>query len=609
MLKRITSIPLILCVLFICIYPNVSDAGRDYATGWGNAREYVYNAESLVETDRDRYHIIRGDLQTLLNDWENNKNAVKRNKEVTLIAAGGAIVSACVAIATGGSLIPASYVAIVTAYKNLVSTETTTKKSEEYLTAMSTLVELLDIAKINVKAAYNGGDRHVAGNPNTQHTVGYDKQYTAYLQMAVGHGLDGYSTVEALAASVKGTPPDPQNGIPGSEGTLSGYYHSSRSDAPQGKQSDSHEDHVFARYMYYEDFNVLPDLPNVYPCEGIRFRKACTDLFRTPYEALTVHRKICGTAMNADVLSAESCSPGGKFPRPAYLPDRCMSVQEILDSRTVAEGCGRDYYDCPSDRDTEHQVQRCELYVWEKPSGYLNYFESYKCQQKFRECMGHTRDHHPGIPGHARHSSSEVSEPTAEATATPTPSEATDNTPNCDNCTDGCSSCPITCDIQGCTLQTPYNPSDTAAALHEYCAQCCMYKCDGANHTQTYCYATDSNGNTCTVGNYWACVTHTHQFPATNLCPAAGCNERITSTNAAAHARVTCTGSTHQSCNQSYYACEAGDHRWVYCLRNDCPIFFHKGWRYRIRRCSLSNNQYSCITINGTRRQHTLSIE
>ena len=68
----------------------------------------------------------------------------------------------------------------------------------------------------------------------------------------------------------------------------------------------------------------------------------CSVEFQTPYEALAAHHEKCGTAYNVDTLVE------------ANVP-----VSYILKGRSVDQGCGRDYYDCPSRPDTLHIVQTC----------------------------------------------------------------------------------------------------------------------------------------------------------------------------------------------------------------------------------------------------------
>lgn len=130
----------------------------------------------------------------------------------------------------------------------------------------------------------------------------------------------------------------------------------------------------------------------------------------------------------------------------------------------------------------------------------------------------------------------------------------------------------VTCDIEGCTITTPYRACDTAAAAkHAYCKGCKQYKCNGKTHVkvlcpdtfldrygssvsvdscgqeywkcvsgvledhgvggycngcrkfykscvaskhalQASCSETDINGNTCTVTGFYPCVPHTHQY-------------------------------------------------------------------------------------------------
>lgn len=132
------------------------------------------------------------------------------------------------------------------------------------------------------------------------------------------------------------------------------------------------------------------------------------------------------------------------------------------------------------------------------------------------------------------------------------------------------------------------------------------YACDGSDHSvQATCTETNANGDSCTVTGFYACQTHTHQFPDPNLCPAAGCNVRITTTNASEHALVTCTGSSHKSCQQAYYKCQADDHKWLSCTQVSCGYKVRYGQVFMIRRCKIADTPRSCVWIGGHRQLHT----
>ncbi|MDE0637907.1 MAG: hypothetical protein OXI43_18870 [Candidatus Poribacteria bacterium] len=241
-----------------------------------------------------------------------------------------------------------------------------------------------------------------------------------------------------------------------------------------------------------DDF--IPISPNYnlpsYPCGG-----SCNQSFTKP---TSPHWVKCGTAMDVDKESLSEMSGYGT---------RIRSVGEILKSRSVSDGCGRNYYNCKDE--AKHGERTCNLWVWEKPSGYLNAFKSYRCGRKFRKCMGHTFDHNPDVIGSAKHSDegdggSGEEGSTEEQTIAPT--SQVDNSPNCEHCTTGgCSSCPIT---YACGVHSGH-PSE--ASSHAMQASCSLSN----NWMQT-----------CTVTNFYACQTHTCVFP-TVPCGNASCTQSV----------------------------------------------------------------------------------
>lgn len=557
MFRRITALTLIIFVLSLCAYQNVSYAGPSLGT-WINADKAVDNAYKLVTNEVNLYHAIRSGMETLISDWNRNQTAIQNNNTVTLIAAGGVIVSGAVAIATAGSLYPAAYLATVTALKTMSSTADTTAKSTEYTTSMSTMLTLMDKARANVDAAYSGGD--LIDQNGTVPTIGYDATYDQYMAMGSGH-VEGYPTADALAASVKG-------------GKLKGYFHS----AMHAGDTQSNEDHVFGAYWPLSHWQVKPDLPEKYSCDG-----PCSDKFRTPYDAFTAHMSKCGSGTAVNPWSSSFIS--------------------TLANRTVNEGCGRYYYDCPSVPDTEHKVLRCTKDYTESDGTRRT------CRDRFRKCMYHkiVHNHRALIKIKSLHS--------ASGGVDDSTSEVVDNSPNCDLCTGSCSACPIT---YACGNHSG-SPSDSnghrlipATSWSLHCTTHSFYACDPANHAMTICTVTDSNGNTCTFGYSSPCESHTHVFPNPNLCPRSGCNTTITASNSADHALVPCTGQSSKVCGQSYYACDpngANNHAWLVCTRNSCSYYAHNQSAYRIRRCKNKNPRSCWMDSRGRWRSHNLRPE
>ncbi len=303
MFKRSIVLVLIVCVFSFFFINNISYAGTALNT-WVGAREKVETAKSIMETERDQYHVIQEDLKALIGEWDDAEIAKANHDLLSVIAVAGAVIS----IASGGSLYPAAYVLAVTGAKAIHTQSNYDVQKEKYLTSMSALLALMDTARANVDSAYNGGylvkeppGSYIGEVYYAEHTPGYDPEYDAYLSMAVSH-LNGYEyyigkyenkvtlKFEVLENSVKG-------------GGTSGYYHRGFHTG----DTTSKEDHVFTKFMTFGDFVVKPDLPYKYQCKGNY--QVCNGTFRTPYEAKYAHLVKCGTAASYSQLVR------------AYLPD------------------------------------------------------------------------------------------------------------------------------------------------------------------------------------------------------------------------------------------------------------------------------------------------
>ena len=301
-------------ISFVCMcfsIHNISYAGVGL-NNWLGALTDINNAKEIVTEERNNYHTIRGDLETLIGEWDDNEQSNKDQTLINLIAAGGAIVG----VASGGLLYPAAYVLLVTAVKAGFNNYSYNVNKSDYLASMSSLLPLMDTARANVDAAYNGGTLQIESG--TDDTPGYVPEYDAYLTMAVGHlnayeyDTDhNYNTEETikfdmLEPYVKG-------------GSHSGWHHENSHD---GDGNKSRPDHTFTKFKTFDNFEVEPDLPLNYECKGDG-----EELFRTPYEAFYYHKAGCEYF---------------------YAPDG-------------TPGCNEIYYSCDTDYASEHERHRVRI--------------------------------------------------------------------------------------------------------------------------------------------------------------------------------------------------------------------------------------------------------
>ncbi len=129
------------------------------------------------------------------------------------------------------------------------------------------------------------------------------------------------------------------------------------------------------------------------------------------------------------------------------------------------------------------------------------------------------------------------------------------------------------------------------ASDHEWVSESCPslhahYECDGTDHSlQASCSVTNSRGDTCTVTSFYACASHTHQYPA--RCARSACAQIVS--HRLEH-RQTC------SAGHTYWTCISGathDHTTVFtCRRPGCGVTF--------TRCING----ICISNVGTRPWH-----
>ncbi len=568
--RSLVSIMIIVCVFSFVSINNISYAGKGLTT-WSNAETAVRNAERVMKTERDQYHSIRVDLKTLIDEWDEAKIANDNEKLLSVIAITGAIIS----VASGGSLYPAVYVAAVAKAKLEYNESKYNVQKSAYLTSMSNLLSLMDRARSNVNAAYNGGylDKKPPGASvgpvvYLEHTPGYDPEYDAYLGMAVQH-LNAYEwyvgtdyrnvktlTIEYLEPAVKG-------------GGLKGWKHKRVHDGDE----HSGEDHVFEKFMTFADFVVKPDLPEKYPCKGDG-----REMFRTPYEAYYTHREKCGkegTESISDMLLTLSI---GDTSGSAWRTTRA-----ILAKRSVADGCGDDWYSCDSDYATQterHKVRTCKIKIPQSGGG------TKTCGDSFRRCMEHKKDHDEStiwnretVHSDSPNRSSTTTQQTIAPEPEPTPSPPAMHACNVHQAWQSGDHSAASCGTSG---HYACDGSNHAAAG---CGHASHYACDGLTHVQEQCTITNSNGDRCTY-TFWRCLhptvpsygpSHTHTYPPPPLvaCGAASwtnCAEMLSSST---DHQITCS-----NCSQSYWTCSTSGVAWhatpLTCQRSGCNVSLTK---------------------------------
>ena len=200
--------------------------------------------------------------------------------------------------------------------------------------------------------------------------------------------------------------------------------------------------------------------------------------------------------------------------------------------------CGDSYWSCDSDDYDEHRLRTC---TWTKLDGGEPCGKSWRsCEYPVEQIKGtnlHTRSAKCVTdPNGTRHCS--------ENGVKTAPSNE-DNNPD--------ENVPITPVYHACGIHQTY---------------------ESGNHSlQASCSETDTHGQYCTVTNYYACQTHTHQYLALI---SGACGHSYTASSAYSHRSEACsTNSNGDSCSLgSYYVCKSHTHQYpaptIACAHPDC---------------------------------------
>ena len=550
----------LICLMFIILslnssYANVPQSVLNVQSGISFSKSNM----NLTEKNYDNVHFV---MQKLINDWAANQDEVKKGKRVTLIAAGASLVSACVAVASGGSLAPAAYGAFVALYHADITTRDEFE-SAHYLTTMDVVMTDLNNALWDVSAAYNGGFLSIYENGvviDYLEVIGYAAWYDKYLQAWAGHNLVRFeydSDGNHVRSSVYNTAQKIEDDY-----SLSGWYHKEVT-----SPSPSDFDHNIDRELRYKHYDSPEDQPSNHSDDwdtfGLPYSNEClgpcNTMFETPLEAFRSHKILCG--------------------------DDYHVVNFDLD------GCGREYYKCPGhDVPSFHDVFRCTRHNYEKIDG--KKVKVY-CGKHFRQCTNYVIDNNgrysslvtpsgyctklflEGVFGVHSYFSSDA--PSSWETAYT--DDADDDSADAG---DGSSSAMHACGIHATTVSGSHSQitppcgdsahagyacqisSDHNTAMSGWsgtfyeCQPHTNYPCGHTDPTansayhvyHTSCTQTNANGQSCTVTNFYDCGQHTHVYPAPTIsCGRSACTQTVTSSTQ--HSATCASGHSYWTCNPS----------------------------------------------------------
>ena len=243
MFKTLSLLTLIVCVLSISIFSNVSFA-YDVSTYEKDQLRIKYDNVDDKEQELINVRTVLGHLNS---GWDAKIKSATSNTQVALISGGAAVVSGIVAAVSGGSLLPAAYAAWVSTFKLNIA-EKDRVASADYLSAMSATLPQLDTALAALETAY---------------TL-YKQQHDAYLGVMATHLGRVKSTLTTSSSSGQ-----------------TSFSHTGNT------SGDPHSvDNLWGR-----DHWDMDDLPKSYACKSPS--SPCPYSYRTPYQALTAHQWTC----------------------------------------------------------------------------------------------------------------------------------------------------------------------------------------------------------------------------------------------------------------------------------------------------------------------------
>ena len=362
----------------------------------------------------------------------------------------------------------------------------------------------------------------------------YTSAYDTYIAHCAKHQLIRFTGPNAPTPVY--SKEDMYNAVNNS-GQTTGWWHTDARWYPgnPGPSTDDYTDHSIDK-VYKKTHWQVSDLPKKYPCDGSKSTdNTCKDKFRTPKEAWSKHRVKCGTKYyvydphEIAVPTVQNIPPQGGGYGFSAVP---IAIRKELDRRTVDEGCGEVWYTCDSDHTTQeadHRVRTCKIEIPQQGGG------TDRCEDSFRKCMGHKKDHDESTRWNFKtvHSDDAAGD-SADAGddssamhacgihATTVSGSHSQITPPCGDSAHAGYACQISSDhntamsgwsgpFYECQPHTHFScghKDPTANVAYHAYASCGIsghYVCDSLTHVEEQCSNTNANGDRCTY-TFWRCL-------------------------------------------------------------------------------------------------------
>ena len=509
----------------------------------------------------------------LNNAWSKIQTAKMEGEEAAIDAvANFAIGLVTTALTKGGGAI--AYAPSVfngyTAAKanaNVTATNTSNVSPEKYMVALDIALSAVDKALSEIDKDYKA----------------YTSAYDTYIAHCAKHQLIRFTGPNAPTPVY--SKEDMYNAVNNS-GQTTGWWHTDARWYPgnPGPSTDDYTDHSIDK-VYKKTHWQVSDLPKKYPCDGSKSTdNTCKDKFRTPKEAWSKHRVKCGTKYyvydphEIAVPTVQNIPPQGGGYGFSAVP---IAIRKELDRRTVDEGCGEVWYTCDSDHTTQeadHRVRTCKIEIPQQGGG------TDRCEDSFRKCMGHKKDHDESTRWNFKtvHSDDAAGD-SADAGddssamhacgihATTVSGSHSQITPPCGDSAHAGYACQISSDhntamsgwsgpFYECQPHTNFSCGHTDptanAAYHAYasCGISGHFVCDSLTHVEEQCSNT-SNGVRCTY-QFWRCLhpsvpsygpSHTCVYGVS--CGRSGCSQTVSSSTQ--HSATCASGHSYWTCNPS----------------------------------------------------------
>ncbi len=255
MLKKLLVGNLIVFLLLLLAYPAFSDDSEDGDIN--DAMRFAENKGDAAQHEIENLEKLQDAMDLLVGQWTGNKQKIKDGVHLTLAGVLGTSASLLSSWISGGATAPAAYAAIVYTIKEAIDVGLSISAHSGYVRAMEASID----AVANQLTVVEGAIVYYSEVYDDDSTT-YNGEYEKYLKMLAAH--TGW-TAQWIDNRVN------TQDIDGDR-------------FPHKGESESHKHFGDERKKF-----TYKDLPYIYECDG----PFCSNMFRSPYKALTADKVRC----------------------------------------------------------------------------------------------------------------------------------------------------------------------------------------------------------------------------------------------------------------------------------------------------------------------------